>query len=318
MKQSTTDTAQSNKVLCIRMGRKPPRPERKTETPRIHAQGLLGIYLRQISVTPLLKLEEERKLWKKVKAGDLAARDQMIRANLRLVVKIARDYEHCGLDLLDLINSGNIGLMVAVDKFNPKFGAKLSTYASWWIKQAIKRALSNESRTVRLPVHMDEKIGKLHATTERLKTELGRDPDDALLAAEMKITLKRVRSIRSSSKVMVSFDDPVLGFDKEGLTLGDSLSDENQRPADEVMLNNTSVQTLKFLLAQLDPRESTILRCRFGLDNNHEQTLEEIGQKYGISRERVRQVQNVALAKLRRMMDKIESGTLRVDELEAA
>ncbi len=261
-----------------------------------------ALYLREIAEESLLTVQEEAELAAKIKKGDEQARERMIRANLRLVVKIARDYEGFGLPLLDLINEGNIGLMKAVEKFDPTKGAKFSTYSSWWIKQAIKRSLSNQSKTIRLPIHLVEKIAKLRNVSNSLHEALGREPTDEEIARELQIAPSRVALMRRASARPVSLDDTV--GDDDNTRLEERVADENaDHPYEELELQ-TSLNLLSQLLSKLNPRESRILRYRFGLDGERERTLEEVGQEFGVTRERIRQLQNIALHRLRKMMDK--------------
>jgi RNA polymerase primary sigma factor len=261
-----------------------------------------ALYLREIAEENLLTPQDEVVLAGKIKSGDKAARERMIRANLRLVVKIARDYEGFGLPLLDLINEGNIGLMKAVDKFDPTKGAKFSTYSSWWIKQAIKRSLSNQSKTIRLPIHLVEKIAKLRNVANRLHDALGREPSDEEIARELEVAPSRVALMRRASARPLSLDDTV--GDDDSTRLEERVADENaEHPYEELELQ-TSLNLLTQLLSKLNPRESKILQYRFGLGGERERTLEEVGQEFGVTRERIRQLQNIALNRLKRMMDK--------------
>jgi RNA polymerase primary sigma factor len=260
--------------------------------------------MREVGTVELLTPEEEIKLAAKVKRGNAAARERMIRANLRLVVKIAREYEGLGLPLLDLISEGNIGLMSAVERFDPAKGAKLSTYSSWWIKQAIRRALANQSKTIRLPVHIVDKIYHMRRITLKLQEVLGREPTDAELAAELKTTVKEVADMRASSIRPASLDAP-LG-DDETNRLADVVSDENAVSPYEHLEEKTVRKMLGDLVGRLPQREAAILRFRFGLDDGPERTLEEVGEEFGVTRERVRQLQNLALRKMRRMIVAME------------
>lgn len=265
----------------------------------------LMIYLREVGSVQLLTEREEVLLAAKVKKGNAEAREQMIRANLRLVVKIARDYDGLGLPLLDLINEGNIGLMSAVERFDPTKGAKLSTYAAWWIKQAMRRALANQSKTIRLPVHMVDKIYNMRRASFRLQEVFGREPTDEEVASEIGITAREVARMRASYLRPASLDAPT-GDDESG-QLGEVIRDENAASPYEQLVEKTVNQLLTELVGRLHPREASILRFRFGLDGGSERTLEEVGEKFGVTRERVRQLQTLALRKLRRMIQAAEA-----------
>jgi RNA polymerase primary sigma factor len=228
----------------------------------------------------------------------------MIKANLRLVVKIARDYEGLGLPLLDLISEGNIGLMKAVERFDPKKGGKLSTYGSWWIKQSIKRALANQSKTIRLPVHLVDKISKMRRMTMKLQEEFGREPTDEELAAELGTTATRVSQMRIAAIRPASLDAPI--GDDDSNNFSEMVEDERAINPYEELEDKTVTGMLQDMVKHLDAREATILRFRFGLDGGNEKTLEEVGEKFGVTRERVRQIQNLALRKLRKMIEKLE------------
>ncbi len=265
------------------------------------------LYLREIGQVDLLTPADEIVLAKRIKRGDKKAREHMIKANLRLVVKIARDYEGLGLPLLDLINEGNIGLMKAVERFDPKKGAKLSTYAAWWIKQSIKRALANQSKTIRLPVHVVDKLLHLRRSEAKLHQELGRDPTDEELAEAVSMPVRRVSELRRAGIRPTSLDAP-LG-DEDSNRISDVVADERAEDPYEELELKTNNQLLHEVLETLTPREAEILRHRFGLDGLNEKTLEELGAKYGVTRERVRQIQELALKKLRRKIEKIESSS---------
>ena len=275
------------------------------ERPRYDGDTAIKLYLREIGQVKLLTPQEEIQLAARIKKGDKKAREQMIKANLRLVVKIARDYEGIGLPLLDLISEGNIGLMKAVERFDPKKGGKLSTYGSWWIKQSIKRALANQSKTIRLPVHLVDKISKMRRIGMRLQEELGREPTDEELADELDITAARVRQMRLAAIRPASLDAPI--GDDDSNNFSDVVEDESATSPYENLKDKTVIGMLQDMVTHLDPREATILRFRFGLDGGTERTLEEVGQKFGVTRERVRQIQNLALRKLRKMIEKLES-----------
>ena len=265
----------------------------------------IKLYLREIGQVKLLTPQEEIDLAARIKKGDKKAREQMIKANLRLVVKIARDYEGIGLPLLDLISEGNIGLMKAVERFDPAKGGKLSTYGSWWIKQSIKRALANQSKTIRLPVHLVDKISKMRRTAMRLQEELGREPTDDELGMELGITATRVAQMRMAAIRPASLDAPI--GDEDSNNFAEVVEDESADTPYEQLEEKTVTRMLQEMVKTLDPREATILRARFGLDGGAQKTLEEVGQKFGVTRERVRQIQNIALKKLRKMIEKMEA-----------
>jgi len=265
----------------------------------------IKLYLREIGQVKLLTPQEEIQLAVRIKRGDKKAREQMIKANLRLVVKIARDYEGIGLPLLDLISEGNIGLMKAVERFDPKKGGKLSTYGSWWIKQSIKRALANQSKTIRLPVHLVDKISKMRRMAMRLQEELGREPNDDELGEELGISASRVSQMRTAAIRPASLDAPI--GDEDSNNFSEVVQDENAETPYEQLEEKTVTGMLQDMVKELDPREATILHYRFGLDGGPEKTLEEVGQKFGVTRERVRQIQNIALRKLRKRIEKMEA-----------
>jgi RNA polymerase primary sigma factor len=265
----------------------------------------IKLYLREIGQVKLLTPQEEIVLAARIKKGDKKAREQMIKANLRLVVKIARDYEGIGLPLLDLISEGNIGLMKAVERFDPAKGGKLSTYGSWWIKQSIKRALANQSKTIRLPVHLVDKISKMRRTSLRLQEELGREPSDDELGEELGITASRVAQMRMAAIRPASLDAPI--GDEDSNNFAEVVQDENADTPYEQLEGKTVTKMLQEMVKTLDYREATILRARFGLDGGPQKTLEEVGVKFGVTRERVRQIQNIALKKLRKMIEKMET-----------
>ncbi len=272
---------------------------------RYDGDSAIKLYLREIGQVPLLTIEEENALAARIKKGDKAAREHMIKANLRLVVKIAHDYENYGLPLLDLISEGNIGLMKAVEKFDPAKGGKLSTYGSWWIKQSIKRALANQSKTIRLPVHLVDKIAKMRRVAMKLQEEFGREPTDEELAEEMGMTTSRVAQMRTAAIRPASLDAPI--GDDDSQTFSDLVSDERAHDPYEDLEEKTVTGMLQEMVKTLDAREATILRYRFGLDGGNEKTLEEVGQKFGVTRERVRQIQNIALKRMRKMIEKLEA-----------
>jgi len=262
------------------------------------------LYLRQIGEYPLITVEEEVVLARRIKKGDQEARHKMVRSNLRLVVKIARDYSNFGLPLLDLISEGNIGLMKAVERFDPQKGGKLSTYAAWWIKQSIKRALANQSKTIRLPVHLVDKIAKLRRVSAQLTEELGREPTDQELAEEVGMAEAKVAALKSAAIRPTSLDQPI--SDDDSTALGDIIGDDQAFDPYEILRDKDLRDEVGDLLDVLDDRERKIINCRFGLDGQKTKTLEEVGVKFGVTRERIRQLQNIALRKLRRALSKKE------------
>jgi len=280
-------------------------PERQERYP-YDGNTAFNLYLREVGQTKLLTPQEEVELARRIKKGDKKAREQMIKANLRLVVKIAREYEDYGMPLLDLINEGNMGLMKAVERFDPAKGAKLSTYSSWWIKQAIKRALANQSKTIRLPVHVVDKLFHMRHAAVRLQETLGREPTDEELGHELGLTAAKVVQLRTAAIRPASLEAP-LGDDEDSSRIADVVKDEGADTPYEQLEEKTNTDMLRELVATLDSRESEILRYRFGLDGDPEKTLEEVGQKFGVTRERIRQIQNIALKKLRKQIEKLET-----------
>jgi RNA polymerase primary sigma factor len=263
------------------------------------------LYLREIGRVKLLTPQEEIDLAQRVKQGDKKARELMIKANLRLVVKIARDYEGIGVPLLDLISEGNIGLMKAVERFDPGKGAKLSTYASWWIKQSIKRALANQSKTIRLPVHLVDKISRMRRCALQLHDELGREPTDEELAEALGTSSSRVAQLRMAASRPTSLDGPIA--DGDSTCLGELVQDEHAESPYEQLREKTVLGMLHEMVQALSPREAAILRARFGLDGGSQASLDEVGRKLGVTRERIRQIQQNALNKLRKKMERMES-----------
>jgi RNA polymerase primary sigma factor len=264
----------------------------------------MKVYLREIGRIQLLTPAEEIELAAKIKKGDREARALMISSNLRLVVTIAQDYANLGLPLLDVIGEGNIGLMIAVDRFDPSKGAKLSTYAAWWIRQAIKRALSNQGKTIRLPVHLGDKIAKVRRIALQMSEELGREPTDDELGGEIGIASGKVSHLKTVSIRPASLDAPV--GDDDSTEFGESVEDEEARTPFELLRDKDLHNDVGDSLEALDDREKKIISQRFGFDGGKRRTLEEIGKKLGVSRERIRQLENIALSKLRRALSQKE------------
>jgi len=267
----------------------------------------IRIYLREIGQIPLLTPQEEIDLAARIKKGDREAETLMIKANLRLVVKIARDYANLGLPSFDLISEGNIGLMKAVERFDPAMGGKLSTYAAWWIKQSIKRALANQSKTIRLPAYLVDKISKIRRASLQMSDELGREPTDDELAQEIGISRSKVSQLKTISIRPASLDAPI-GHD-DSTELGETVGDEGAQTPFELLRDKNLRDEVSDLFEVLDDRERKIIFQRFGLDGGKPKTLEEVGKKFGVTRERIRQLQNIALAKLRRALSKKETPT---------
>ena len=264
----------------------------------------LNRYLGEIGRIPLLTPQQEIELAAKIKKGDAEARERMISSNLRLVVTIAHDYANLGLPLLDLISEGNIGLTKAVERFEPGKGAKLSTYAMWWIKQSIKRALANQSKTIRLPVHLVDKVAKVRRVSLQMSDELGREPTDDELGEEIGIPSDKVARLKSVGIRPASLDAPI--GDDDSTKFGEMIGDEDAQTPFELLRDKNLRGEVDGLIEVLDDREKKIISQRFGLDGGQPKTLEDVSKDFGVTRERIRQLQNIALAKLRRALSKKE------------
>ena len=264
----------------------------------------MKIYLREIGRIPLLTPRQEIELAAKIKKGDDKARALMISSNLRLVVTIAQEYANLGLPLLDVISEGNIGLTTAVDRFDPAKGAKLSTYAAWWIRQSIKRALSNQIKTIRLPIRLSEKVSKMRRVALQMSEELGREPTDDELGEEIGIASAKVSQLKTVAIRPASLDGPISNDDLTAL--GDTVEDEGARTPFELLRDKDGHQDVDDLLELLDDREREIILHRFGFDGGERKTLEQVGKKLRVSRERIRQLQNSALSKLRHALSQRE------------
>ena len=262
------------------------------------------LYLREIGKIPLLNAEEELELAHRVIAGDKKAKDKMAEANMRLVVSIAKRYSGRGLDFLDLIQEGNTGLLRAVEKFDPDKGFKFSTYATWWIRQAITRAIADQARTIRIPVHMVETINKLLRTQRRMTQELNREPTIEELAKELDMEPEKVEYVIKIKQDISSLDAGVgHDGDEEDSVLGDFIEDEDTVSPEDSATNQLLKEQVNDVLSSLSDREQKIVRMRFGLDNGKSHTLEEVGQEFAVTRERIRQIEAKALAKLRKHKD---------------
>jgi RNA polymerase primary sigma factor len=264
----------------------------------------IKVYLREIGRISLLTPQQEIELAAKIKNGDREARALMISSNLRLVVTIAQDYAHLGLPFLDVISEGNIGLTIAVDRFDPSKGAKLSTYAAWWIRQSIKRALSHQGKTIRLPIHLGEKILKMRRVALQMSEELGREPTDDELGEEIGIASGKVSQLQTAAIRPASLDAPI--GDADLTEFGESVADEEARTPFELLRDKDLQKKVDGLLDELNDREKKIISQRFGFGGGERKTLQQIGNKLGVSRERIRQLENTALVKLRRALSQRE------------
>lgn len=263
------------------------------------------MYLREIGKIPLLSIDEENELAKKAMEGNQRAKDKMAEANMRLVVSIAKRYSGRGLELLDLIQEGNTGLLRAVDKFDPSKGFKFSTYATWWIRQAITRAIADQARTIRIPVHMVETINKLMRTQRRLTQELNREPTNKELAKEMDMDVEKIEYIQKIKQDITSLDAGVGRDGEEGeeSTLGDFIEDEDTASPEESATVQLLKEQVREILSTLSDRERKILEMRFGLNGTKSHTLEEVGLEFAVTRERIRQIEAKALMKLKKHKD---------------
>lgn len=262
------------------------------------------LYLREIGKIPLLNAEEELALAQRVVAGEKKAKDKMAEANMRLVVSIAKRYSGRGLDFLDLIQEGNTGLLRAVEKFDPDKGFKFSTYATWWIRQAITRAIADQARTIRIPVHMVETINKLLRTQRRMTQELNREPTIEELGKELEMEPEKVEYVIKIKQDITSLDAGVGrdGDDEDSILL-DFIEDEDSTTPEESAASQLLKEQVQSVLSSLSDREQKIVKMRFGLENGKSHTLEEVGQEFAVTRERIRQIEAKALAKLRKHKD---------------
>ncbi len=294
------ETWRSNHMSVIHRGSVVSEAELEGST---SVQTPLETYLREINETALLSAADEQELAHRIAAGDVAARDRMVRANLRLVVNIARGYTGKGLGLQDLIEEGNLGLLRAVEGFDPDVGTRFSTYASYWIKQSIKRALINCGKTIRIPAYMVELLSKWRRATSRLTEELGRSPTPEEVARVLGLAKKKLPIVKKAIKIYNA--TPQTEQTEIGWSLGDVVTDERLKTPEDELLEHDVLAHVREMMQLMDPREATVLRMRFGLDDCEPHTLKEIGERLNLTRERVRQIETEALAKL---SDGIENG----------
>ncbi|MBQ3429926.1 RNA polymerase sigma factor RpoD [Candidatus Saccharibacteria bacterium] len=268
------------------------------------ADDSVRLYLREIGKIPLLSQEEEQELAKKIVKGDKKAKDKMVEANMRLVVSIAKRYSGRGLDFLDLIQEGNTGLLRAVDKFDPEKGFKFSTYATWWIRQAITRAIADQARTIRIPVHMVETINKVLRTTRKLTQELNREPTTDEIAKELDMEAEKIEYVMRIKQDIASLDASVgRDGDDEDSVLGDFVEDEERVSPEDSAATQILKEQLASIIATLSDREQKIIKMRFGIGGERPHTLEEVGVEFSVTRERIRQIEAKALSKLRKHKD---------------
>jgi RNA polymerase primary sigma factor len=271
------------------------------EAPREVTTDSLQLFLKDIGKVDLLTAAQEVELAKRIERGEHCAKQAMVEANLRLVVSIAKKYRNQGLPFLDLIQEGTIGLVRAAEKFDHRKGFKFSTYATWWIRQAVARALADKARTIRMPVHIVEKLNKIVRSERKLRAELGREPSSTEIARDVELTPAEVEQIRRSSQAPVSLEKPV--GDEEESEFGHFLTDENEPLPDEVAEVEMRKATLQRVLGTLSARERRVLELRYGLNGEHPRTLDEVGKTFNVTRERIRQIENQSLKKLRALAD---------------
>ena len=279
----------------------PPTPAPVAATPQETTTDALQLFLRDAGRHPLLTAAQEVELAKRIERGDMEAKTRMIQSNLRLVVSIAKNYRNQGLPFLDLIQEGTIGLVRAAEKFDHRKGFKFSTYATWWIRQAVARALADKARTIRMPVHIVEKLNKIVRSERKLRAEFGREPTSSEIAIDVELTTDEVEQIRRSSQAPVSLEKPV--GDEEESEFGHFLTDENEPLPEEVAEVEMRKATLQRVMGTLSARERRVLELRYGLNGEHPRTLDEVGKTFNVTRERIRQIENQSLKKLRALAD---------------
>jgi RNA polymerase primary sigma factor len=275
--------------------------EREWEADTEISTDTLQLFLKDIGRVPLLTAAQEVELAKRIERGDHRAKQMMVEANLRLVVSIAKRYRNQGLPFLDLIQEGTIGLVRAAEKFDWRKGFKFSTYATWWIRQAVARAIADKGRTIRMPVHVVEKLNKIHRSERKLRAELAREPTSAEVAADLELSIEEVEQIRRSAQTPVSLEKPV--GDEDESEFGHFLSDATAPLPDELAEEAMRKESLKAILATLSHRERRVLELRYGLDGEQPRTLDEVGRTFNVTRERIRQIENQSLKKLRALAD---------------
>jgi RNA polymerase primary sigma factor len=276
-------------------------PAAEAEAAREISTDSLQLFLKDIGKVDLLTAAQEVELAKRIERGDHGAKQEMVEANLRLVVSIAKKYRNQGLPFLDLIQEGTIGLVRAAEKFDYRKGFKFSTYATWWIRQAVARALADKARTIRMPVHVVEKLNKIVRSERKLRAELGREPGSDEIATDLDLSEDEVDQIRRSAQTPVSLEKPV--GDEDESEFGHFLTDENQELPDEAAEVTMRKETLRKILGTLSSRERAVLELRYGLDGRHPRTLDEVGRTFNVTRERIRQIENQSLKKLRALAD---------------
>jgi RNA polymerase primary sigma factor len=274
------------------------------EEPREVSTDALQLFLKDIGKVDLLTAAQEVELAKRIERGDHSAKQEMVEANLRLVVSIAKKYRNQGLPFLDLIQEGTIGLVRAAEKFDYRKGFKFSTYATWWIRQAVARALADKARTIRMPVHVVEKLNKIVRSERKLRAELGREPIAAEIGRDLDLTAEEVEHIRRSAQTPISLEKPV--GDEDESEFGHFLTDESLPLPDEEAEITLRKETLRKILGTLSSRERQVLELRYGLDGQHPRTLDEVGRTFNVTRERIRQIENQSLKKLRALADAIK------------
>jgi RNA polymerase primary sigma factor len=278
--------------------------EQQAEEPREVSTDALQLFLKDIGKVDLLTAAQEVELAKRIERGEHSAKQEMVEANLRLVVSIAKKYRNQGLPFLDLIQEGTIGLVRAAEKFDYRKGFKFSTYATWWIRQAVARALADKARTIRMPVHVVEKLNKIVRSERKLRAELGREPTATEIGRDLDLTADEVEQIRRSAQTPVSLEKPV--GDEDESEFGHFITDENLPLPDEEAEITLRKETLRKILGTLSSRERQVLELRYGLDGQHPRTLDEVGRTFNVTRERIRQIENQSLKKLRALADAVK------------